>query len=386
MKSLFILLSLISLIFAACQTTKIKKTIKFSEKITKKTFGKLKNGQVIDIYTLENKNGLKTSIITYGAIQVSLFVPDKNGKFDDIVLGYDNINSYVTNNPYYFGSIIGRYANRIAKGRFSLDGKKYVLACNNSGTHLHGGIKGFNSKVWKFVSSKKNKNGVSLTLSYLSKDGEEGYSGNLKVFVTYTLDNNDELIISYKAKTDKKTICNLTQHNYYNLNGHDSGDILSHILMINADNYTPIDNGFIPTGEIKPVKGTNFDFTKPTVIGKNINNKDEQLIFGKGYDHNFVLNKNGKKGKMTFAASVYSPKSGRVMEVFTEEPGMQFYCGNFLDGNNVGKNGAVYNYRNAFCLETEHFPDSPNKPNFPSVVLNPGEEYLTKTIYKFSVK
>jgi len=370
---------------SACQNAEIKKSTNLSEKISKKSFGKLKTGQEIDVYTLENKNGLKTDIINYGAIQVSLLVPDKNGKFADVILGYDGIVNYVTNNPY-FGSIIGRYGNRIAKGRFSLDGKKYVLACNNDENHLHGGVKGFSNVVWDFVSSKENENGVSLTLSYLSKDGEEGYPGNLKVFVTYTLSNNDELIISYKAKTDKKTICNLTQHNYYNLSGHDSGDILSHQLMINADSFTPIDVGFIPTGEIKPVKGTNFDFTKPTPIGKNVNNKDEQLVFGKGYDHNFILNKKGKKGEMTFAASVFDPKSGRFMEVLTEEPGLQFYGGNFLDGSNIGKDGTVYNFRNAFCLESQHYPDSPNKPNFPSVVLKPGEEYSTKTIYKFSVK
>ena len=370
---------------SACQNAEIKKSTNLSEKISKKIFGKLKTGQEIDVYTLENINGLKTDIINYGAIQVSLLVPDKNGKFDDIILGFDEIDNYVTNNPY-FGSIIGRCGNRIAKGKFSLDGKKFVLACNNNENHLHGGEKGFNNVVWDFVSSKENKNGVSLTLSYLSKDGEEGYPGNLKVFVTYTLSNNDELVISYKAKTDKKTICNLTQHNYYNLSGHDSGDILSHKLMINADNFTPIDAVFIPTGKIKPVKGTNFDFTKPTAIGKNVKKDDEQLVFGKGYDHNFVLNKKGKKGEMTFAASVFEPNSGRFMEVFTEEPGLQFYGGNFLDGSNVGKDGTVYNFRNAFCLESHHYPDSPNKPDFPSVVLKPGEEYSTKTIYKFSVK
>ena len=385
MKFLLIVLCVTGLMLSACQTAEIKKSTNLSEKISKKSFGKLKNGQVIDVYTLENKNGLKTDIINYGAIQVSLLVPDKNGKLDDIILGYDGIVNYVTNNPY-FGSIIGRYGNRIAKGRFSLDGKEYVLACNNDENHLHGGEKGFNNVVWNFVSSEENENGVSLTLSYLSKDGEEGYPGNLKVFITYTLSNNDELIISYKAKTDKKTICNLTQHNYYNLSGHDSGDILSHQLMINSDSFTPIDVGFIPIGEIKPVKGTNFDFTKPTAIGKNVKKDDEQLIFGKGYDHNFVLNKKGEKGKMTFAASVFDPKSGRFMEVFTEEPGLQFYGGNFLDGSNIGKDGIVYNFRNAFCLESQHYPDSPNKPNFPSVVLKPGEEYSTKTIYKFSVK
>jgi len=385
MKFLLIVLSVISLMFAACQTAEVKKPTNLSEKITKSFFGKLSDGQEIDVYTLENKNGLKTEIINYGAIQISLLVPDKNGNLDDIILGYDGIDNYVTNNPY-FGSIIGRYGNRIAKGRFSLDGKEYILACNNDENHLHGGEKGFNNVVWNFVSSKENEKGVSLTLSYLSKDGEEGYPGNLIIVVTYTLSNDDELIISYQAKTDKKTICNLTQHNYYNLSGHDSGDILSQQLMINADNFTPIDAGFIPTGEIKPVKGTVFDFTKPTAIGKNLKKDDEQLVFGKGYDHNFVLNKKGKEGKMTLAASVFDPKSGRFMEVLTEEPGLQFYGGNFLDGSNIGKDGTVYNYRSAFCLESQHYPDSPNKTNFPSVVLNPEEEYSTKTIYKFSVK
>jgi len=351
----------------------------------KKPFGKLNTGREIDVYTLENKNGLKTDIITFGARQVSLYVPDKNRNFKDILLGFDDIKGYEEENPY-FGAVIGRYGNRIRKGKFSLDGIEYRLACNNEQNHLHGGKKGFDSVVWDFVSADENENGVSLTLSYLSKDGEEGYPGNLKVFVTYTLTNDDELIISYKATTDKKTICNLTQHNYYNLSGHDSGDILSHQLMINADNFTPIDKGLIPTGEIRPVKGTDFDFTTPTSIGARVNNKDEQLAFGKGYDHNFVLNKKGIEGEMTLAASVFDPKSGRVMEVYTEEPGLQFYCGNFLDGSNIGKGGAAYNHRNAFCLETHHYPDSPNKPNFPTVTLNPGEEYSTKTIYKFSAK
>jgi len=351
----------------------------------KNSFGKLKNGQEIDIYTLENKNDLKTEIINFGARQVSLFVPDKNGKFNDILLGFDKISDYEDKNPY-FGAVIGRYGNRIGKGTFSIDGKKVVLACNNGENHLHGGIKGFDSVVWDFVALDENEAGVSLTFSYISKDGEENYPGNLTTLVTYTLNNDNELIISYKATTDKKTICNLTQHNYHNLGGHDSGDILSHQLTINADNFTPIDKGLIPTGEIRPVKNTNFDFTIPTAIGKRVNNKDDQLVFGNGYDHNFVLNKNGKEGEITFVASAFDPNSGRVMEVFTDQPGVQFYCGNFLDGSNIGKGGAVYNHRNAFCLETHHFPDSPNKPNFPTVILNPGEEYSTKTIYKFSVK
>ncbi len=379
-----IILSSLAILLSSCCQYNCNKN-KLSEKIMKKPFGKLKNGQEIDVYTLENKNGLKTGIINFGARQVSLFVPDKNGKFKDILFGFDKIEDYEAENPY-FCAIIGRYGNRIGKGRFSLDGKEYVLACNNDENHLHGGKKGFDSVVWNFVSSDENENGVSLTLSYLSKDGEEGYPGNLKVFVTYTLSNNDELIIGYKATTDKKTVCNLTQHNYHNLGGHGSGDILSHQLMVNADNFTPVDKGLIPTGEIKPVKGTDFDFTKPTAIGARINNKDQQLIFGKGYDHNFVLNKDGKEGEMTLAASVFDPKSGRIMEVFTEEPGIQFYSGNFLDGTNIGKDGTVYNHRNAFCLETQHYPDSPNKPDFPSVVLKPGEEYSTKTIYKFSAK
>ncbi len=383
-KNIFCIIAVlsISIFFSSCAQNNCNLT---KTNIMKKSFGKLKNGQEIDLYSLENKNGLKTEIINFGARQVSLLVPDKNENFKDILLGFDKISDYENENPY-FSAIIGRYGNRIGKGKFSIDGKEFSLACNNDENHLHGGVKGFDSVVWDFVSSEENENGASIKFSYLSKDGEEGYPGNLKVFVTYTLSNDDELIISYKATTDKKTICNLTQHNYHNLSGHDSGKILSHQLMINADNFTPIDKGLIPTGEIKPVKGTNFDFTKPTAIGERVNNKSEQLVFGKGYDHNFVLNKNGKEGKMTLAASVFDPKSGRVMDVFTEEPGVQFYSGNFLDGTNVGKDGTVYNQRNAFCLETQHYPDSPNKPNFPTVILNPGEEYSTKTIYKFSAK
>ncbi|RKY88306.1 galactose-1-epimerase [candidate division KSB1 bacterium] len=335
-----------------------------------------------DIYTLKNANGLEAKITNYGGILMSLMVPDRNGQFADIVLGYDTVEEYVKNNPY-FGVIVGRYANRIAKGKFTLDGEEYILAKNNGENHLHGGIKGFGAVKWN-AEKIEGPNGKSLKLTYLSKDGEEGYPGNLSVAVVYTLTDDNELKIDYSATTDKTTIVNLTNHSYFNLAGQGEGDILGHILMINADRFTPINRNFIPTGELRPVRGTPFDFTKPTAIGARINQKNEQLIFGNGYDHNWVLNK--KDAELSLAARVYEPRTGRVMEVYTTEPGIQFYTGNFLDGSIKGKGGKVYKFRYGFCLETQHFPDSPNKPDFPSVVLKPGEKYTQTTIYKFLIK
>ena len=343
--------------------------------IKKQAFGKTKDGKDVDLYTLTNANGLKTEIMTYGGIVRTLDVPDRNGNFADIVLGYDTLNEYIKNNPY-FGALVGRYGNRIGKGKFTLDGVEYTLATNNGPNHLHGGMKGFDKVVWD-AEPMEDETSVGLKLTYLSKDGEEGYPGNLNCTVIYTLTNDNELKVSYEAETDKPTVINLTHHSYFDLAGQGSGDILGHELMLTADNFTPVDEGLITTGEIKPVKGTLMDFTKPTPIGSRI-----AQVEG-GYDHNYVLN--NSDGSLALAASVYEPKSGRVMEIFTTEPGIQFYSGNFLDGSNKGK-GAVYNKHDGFCLETQHFPDSPNKPNFPSVVLKPGEKYMHLTVHKFSTR
>ena len=343
--------------------------------IKKQAFGKTADGENVDLYTLTNTNGLKAKIMTYGGIVTSLETPDRNGNFADIVLGCDSLDEYIKGSPY-FGALIGRFGNRIAKGKFTLDGVEYTLATNNGPNHLHGGIKGFDKVVWN-AKQMQTDQGPALKLTYRSRDGEEGYPGNLSCTVIYTLTNNNELKISYEAKTDKATVINLTHHSYFNLGGHNSGDILGHELIINADRFTPVDKDLIPTGEIKPVKGTPMDFTKPMAIGSRI-----KQVQG-GYDHNYVLN--SSDGSLALAASVYEPKSGRVMEIFTTEPGIQLYTGNFLDGSVKGK-GAVYNKHNGFCLETQHFPDSPNKPNFPSVVLKPGEKYTQLTVYKFSAR
>jgi aldose 1-epimerase len=350
--------------------------------ITRQPFGKTADGQAVELYTLTNASGMVAKIMTYGGTVVSLSVPDRNKKMGDVVLGYDTLDGYLQNNPF-FGAIIGRYGNRIAKGRFTLNGKEYKLAQNNGENHLHGGLKGFDKVVWK-AREVKSAEGPALELTYLSKDGEEGYPGNLSVTVTYTLTNKNELKIDYAATTDQDTVINLTNHSYFNLAGAGTGDILNHVIMINADRFTPVDETLIPTGELRSVKGTPFDFTTPTAIGARIDQKDEQLIFGKGYDHNFVLNKTGER--LSLAARVYEPTSGRVMEVYTTQPGMQFYTGNFLDGTITGKSGKVYPRRSGFCLETQHFPDSPNKPGFPSTVLKPGQKYAQTTIYKFAVK
>lgn len=351
-------------------------------KVEKKPFGEVEKKQV-ELYTLTNDKGVVMAVTTYGGIMVSLLVPDKAGKMGDIVLGYNDVAGYVKNNPY-FGSTVGRYGNRIGKAKFSLDGKEYTLAANNGENSLHGGVKGFDKVVWD-AKEVKADNAVGVELKYLSKDMEEGFPGNLSVTVTYWLTNDNEFKLDYLATTDKATVVNLTHHSYFNLAGEGSGDILGHELMMNADKYTPVDVGLIPTGELPAVEGTPMDFKKPTAVGARIDADFEQLKFGKGYDHNWVLNQK-KPGEMTLAATVYEPKSGRFMEVMTTEPGLQFYTGNFLDGSIIGKSGKAYAFRNALCLETQHFPDSPNKPDFPSVVLQPGETYKTTTIYKFSTK
>ena len=348
--------------------------------IRKQPFGKIAEQNTIDLFTLTNAQGVEARIMTYGGTVVSLKVPDRTGKMGDVVLGHDTLEGYLKNNPY-FGSIIGRYGNRIAKGRFSLGGRGYTLAKNDGENHLHGGLRGFDKVIWK-PKEIRNKDGVGLALTYLSKDGEEGYPGNLSVTVVYTLTSQNELKIEYSATTDKDTVVNLTNHSYFNLAG--SGTILNHEAMIKADRFNPVDRGLIPTGELRSVKGTPMDFTESTAIGARINQQDEQLILGKGYDHNWVLNR--ADGTLGLAVRVVEPSSGRVMEVHTTEPGVQFYTGNFLDGSIKGKGSRVYEQRSGFCLETQHFPDSPNQPNFPSTVLKPGQKYTSTTVYKFSAQ
>ena len=349
--------------------------------VKKESFGKTTDGKVVEIYTLTNSKGAEAKIINYGAIVVSLRMPDKNGTFADVVLGYDTLAGY-EKDTFYIGGIVGRYANRIAKGVFSLNGKEYKLVKNNGENHLHGGVKNFETVVWK-AKSAIVKNGASLELDYTSKDGEEGYPGNLKVKVTYTLTDENELKIDYAATTDQETVVNLSNHSYFNLAGAGSGTILNHLMQINADRFTPTNAGSIPTGELRNVKSTPFDFTAPTMIGERIEQADEQLKFGGGYDHNFVLNKYGQT--LMTAAKVYEPTSGRAMEVSTTEPAMQFYSGNFLT-NVKGKNGKIYGKREGFCLEAQHYPDSPNQPRFPTTVLKPNQKYTQTTIYKFTVQ
>jgi aldose 1-epimerase len=346
----------------------------------KDDFGKA-DGKKVEIYTLTNSKGVEAKITTYGAALVSLKVPDNKGAFADVVLGYDSVSGYI-NDTAYFGATIGRYGNRIARGKFTLGGKEHSLAVNNGENHLHGGPKGFHKRIWK-AKPYADANGENLELSYKSIDGEEFYPGNLNVKVVYTLTDNNEIKINYSATSDKDTIINLTNHSYFNLAGAGSGTILNHRLQINADKYTPTDAGSIPTGELQSVKGTPMDFTASTAIGKRIDESFEQLILGKGYDHNWVLNKSGNG--LTSIAKAYEPTTGRVLEVFTTEPGVQFYSGNFLDGVK-GKDGKTYQKRDGFCLETQHFPDSPNKPNFPSTVLKAGQPFSSTTVYKFSVQ
>jgi aldose 1-epimerase len=350
--------------------------------VGKSPFGKTPEGGPVEIYTLRNSRGMEAQIATYGGIVTSLKVPDKNGNFGDVVLGYDNLDGYIKNNPY-FGALIGRYGNRIAKGKFSLNGRTHTLATNNGPNTLHSGLKGFDKVVWKVQKAEIVEQGPKLELTYLSKDGEEGFPGNLSVTAIYTLTEENTLRLDFSATTDKQTVCNLTHHSYFNLRG--SGDILDHVAQINADKFTPVDGTLIPTGELRPVNGTPFDFRKPTPIGLRINDaQDEQIKFAKGYDHNFVLNK--KSQELSLAARVYEPESGRAMELWTTAPGMQFYTGNFLDGTITGKGGRVYKFRDGFCLEPQGFPDSPNQLNFPSTELHLGEIYKHTIIYKFSAR
>jgi aldose 1-epimerase len=354
-------------------------------------FGPVSDGQFADLYHLKNKNGVEASITNYGGIVVSLKVPDRNGLFEDVVLGYDSLSLYVKDSPY-FGSLVGRYGNRIANGSFNIDGKSFNLAKNNGANHLHGGLKGFDKVIWN-AEPLEVPGGVGLRLMYHSPDGEEGYPGNLSAQVDYILTDNNELQIEYTATTDKKTHVNLTHHSYFNLCGNSKRDILDHELMIAADGFLPVDEGLIPTGKIKPVEGTAFDFRFAKPIGLEINESDEQLKNGQGYDHNWVLNAKPsiktetiRNIEMKLAATVRDPESGRYMELLTTEPGLQFYSGNFLDGDYRGKYGVVYQDRYGFCLETQHYPDSPNQPAFPSTLLEPSQTYRSLTVYRFSVK
>lgn len=346
----------------------------------KADFGKTKEGTPVQIFTLTNSKGMEAKIMTYGGILVSLKAPDRNGAMADIVLGQDSFKAYEDNNSPFFGALIGRYGNRIGHAKFSLDSKEYTLDKNDGDNTLHGGSHGFNTKVW---TAKQLPDG-GLELTYVSKDGEEGFPGTLTQVATYHLTGDDELKIDYAATTDKPTVVNPTNHSYFNLKGAGSGDILDHLVTLYADRFTPVDAGLIPTGELKPVKGTPFDFTKATVIGSRIEQNDDQLKLGHGYDHNWVLNSGG--GKLALAAKVEEPTTGRVLEVFTTEPGIQFYTGNFLDGAIKGKGGKVYARRNGLCLETQHFPDSPNKPKFPSTTLRPGQKFQSETVYRFSTE
>ena len=358
--------------------------------VRREPFGTTDRGEAVSVYTLRNAHGIEVRAINYGGIIVSLKVPDRNGRVDDVVLGHDSLEQYERASPY-FGAIIGRYGNRIARGRFTLEGRTYTLATNNGPNHLHGGVKGFDKVVWD-VAPFERPDSVGLVFRYTSPDGEEGYPGTLRATVTYTLTEGNELIFDYHATTDRATPVNLTQHSYFNLAGDGSGDILRHVVTLNADHFTPVDSTLIPTGEIRSVAGTPFDFRTPTPIGARIDQDDEQLRYGRGYDHNFVLNTGGTGGTggegaaLTLAARVYEPTTGRVMEIYTTEPGLQFYSGNFLDGTLRGKRGLAYGHRYGFAMETQHFPDTPNKPAFPSTTLRPGEEYRSRTIYKFAAR
>jgi aldose 1-epimerase len=355
--------------------------------VTKADFGRTPDGTPVEIYTLRNGKGMEADIMTYGGIVTSLKTPDKNGNFADVVLGFDNLDGYTKDaylkNCPYFGALIGRYGNRIAFGKFSLDGTQYTLPINNAPNTLHGGLKGFDKVVWTIEEAKVGEHGPKLELTYLSKDGEEGFPGNLTVHATYTVTEDNALQIKFKATTDKDTVVNLTHHSYFNLAG--GGDVLGHVVTINADKFTPVDGGLIPTGELRPVAGTPLDFRSPTPIGAHIGETNyDQIKLGNGYDHNFVLNK--KSNELSLAARVHEPATGRTLEVWTTEPATQFYTANFLDGSFTGKGGWNYKFRNAFCFEPQHFPDSPNHPAFPTSELKPGETYQSTIIYKFSAE
>ena len=374
-----VLVPLVLLVQLSCARTMTSDATSSARGITKSPFGKLPDSTSVDLYTLRNKSGIEARIITYGGIVVSIDTPDRSGKLDDIVLGFDSLSGYVHDSPY-FGAIVGRYANRIAKGRFTLDGKTYQLPVNNPPNSLHGGDRGFDKVVWN-ATPFDSAGGVGLVMTHVSPDGDQGYPGTVRVQVTYTLTDSNQLSVDYHATTDKATPVNLSNHSYFNLTGGATRDILDHVLTLAADRYTPVDSTLIPTGELAPVAGTPFDFRAPTAIGARINANDEQLRRGRGYDHNFVLVQ--AASGLTHAAHVFEPTSGRTLDVYTDQPGVQFYTGNFLDGTVHGKKGRAYGFRYALCLETQHFPDSPNEPAFPSTILRPGQEFASRTVFAF---
>jgi aldose 1-epimerase len=350
--------------------------------VVRAPFGQLADGSPVEIFTLTNANGVEVRTMPYGAVIVSLRVPDRAGRIDDVVLGFDTLDGYLARTTY-FGAVVGRYGNRIAKGQFTLDGRSYQLATNNGPNHLHGGVKGFDKQLWHAEPfDRDGRVGVAYTLT--SADGDQGYPGTLNVKVTYTLSPANELTVEYEGTTDRSTVINLTQHSFFNLAGDGSGDILGHKLTLDADRFTPVDATLIPTGEPAPVDGTPFDFRQPATIGARIDADHPQLRHGTGYDHNWVIN--GSPGTLRHAARVEDPSTGRTLDVSTTEPGVQFYAGNFLDGTITGKSGHVYKRRAGLCLETQHFPDSPNKPQFPSTVLRPGETYRSRTVFTFGVE
>jgi aldose 1-epimerase len=351
--------------------------------VTRAAFGTMPDGTSIEVFTIANARGIEVRAIEFGAIIVSLTVPDRNGRTADVVLGYDTLADYLSKNTPYLGGVVGRYANRIARGRFGLDGTEYKLATNNGPNHLHGGVKGFDKVAWS-GEPITGADGPGVAFTYTSRDGEEGYPGTLKVRVTYTLNDGNELTVDYHATSDKPTHVNLSQHSYFNLSGGER-NILDHTLMINAERFTPVDETLIPTGELAPVAGTPLDFRKPTAIGARIDDKHVQLLRGRGYDHNFVLTQLEAGSGLSPAARLVDPVSGRTLDVATTEPGMQFYSGNFLDGTIKGKKGRVYAQRWGLCLETQHFPDSPNRPTFPSTILRPGVEYRSRTVFTLGV-
>ena len=350
--------------------------------VTAAPFGWTPDGKAVEVYTLTNGRGMQVRAITYGAIIQAIRVPDRSGHVADVALGHDSLQGYLAASPY-FGAVVGRYANRIARGRFTLEGRTYRLAVNNGPNHLHGGVKGYDKVVWGARSFQRGDT-VGIRLEHTSPDGDEGYPGQVRVSVTYTLTPRNELAVDYSATADRPTPVNLSQHSYFNLAGEGSGDILQHVLTIRADRYTPVDTTLIPTGEMASVAGTPFDFRAPTPIGARIAQAHPQLQRGKGYDHNFVLSRTGSG--LVPAVRVLEPKSGRTLDISTTEPGLQFYSGNFLDGTITGKSGHVYGHRSGLVLETQHFPDSPNQPGFPSTIVRPGKEYRSRTVFAFGVQ
>ena len=363
----------------SCKSNEMKIAEGFNYPVPEK-FEKVVNGKIINLYTIKNRSGIRADITNYGGRIVTLLVPDRDGVYDDIVTGYHSIDEYLDSSEPYFGALIGRYANRIKDAKFSIDGQEYLLEVNNGPNNLHGGTGGLHNVVWDAFQPDES----SLELTYMSPHLEEGFPGNLKIKVRYSINDQNEFIIEYFAGTDRKTVINLTSHAFFNLAGEGSKTINDHHLKINADHYTPVDETLIPNGILEHVEGTPFDFREFTLIGERVDQPHQQLIYGKGYDHNFVLRKDDAAGELTFAAAVFEPGSGRMMEIFTSEPGIQFYGGNFLDGTETGKRGEPYLFRTSFCLETQHFPDSPNMPEFSSVILEPGDDFSSRTVHRFS--